>query len=494
MPSGEAEPEPPDPTRSGRLLAWLAGGNPVGRRASRLADRLHRRAQPTTWGLLWGTVSAGCLAVLLVTGLVLLAFYDGSSDLAPYAGGYGPLRGVQVSAAYASTVHVSLDVTGGLLLRQAHHWAALLLPGALALQLCGTFFTGGFRRPRRAAWVLLVAAFVLVLVAGWSGYALPDDSLSGTGLRIVEGTTLAIPVVGTWLTFALFGGEYPGRVIENLTVLHLAAPALLLVVVALRLRLVVRAGPVQLPGAGRTGDRVVGLPAWPQAGVRALGLFFVTTGVVTLMGATLTISPVWRYGPASPGDASAGSQPDWYTAFLDGALRLVPPGWEVEAWGRTWAFAVLVPLAAAGGFVLVLLIWPWLEERFGGDRLEHQLLDRPRDAEVRTGVGAAGVTYYGTLWLAASADVLARELHVSFEGVVLTLRVVVLAGPVLAFAVARTVCRTLRAYEAEREHDGAESGVIERDADGGYTERHTPLRPAAGVAALPGRPRGSGGT
>jgi ubiquinol-cytochrome c reductase cytochrome b subunit len=487
------EPEPPDPTRSGRLLAWLARGNPVSRRAAALADRLHHRAQATTWGLLWGAVSAGCFAVLLVTGLVLLALYDGSSRLVPYTGGYAPLRGVEVSEAYASTVRLSLDVPGGLLLRQAHHWAALLLPASLALQLCGAFFTGGFRRPRRAAWVLLVGAFVLVLAAGWSGYALPDDNLSGTGLRIVEGTTLAIPFVGTWLTFALFGGEYPGRVIENLTVLHLAAPALLVLLVAVRLHLVVRSGPVQLPGPGRGPERVVGLPAWPQAAVRALGLFFVTTGVVTLMGATLTISPVWRYGPASPADAYAGSQPDWYTAFLDGALRLVPPGWEVEGWGRTWALAVLVPLAAAGGFVLVLVAWPWVEERVSGDRLEHQLLDRPRDAEVRTGVGAAGVTFYGTLWLAASADVLARELHLTFEGVIVALRVVVLAGPVLAFGIARTVCRTLRAYEAARERDGAESGVVERTADGGYEERHTPL-PHRRRAALPAAAHGSSST
>ncbi|SEQ98247.1 cytochrome b [Microlunatus flavus] len=484
MPTAEREPDPPDPTRSGRLLAWLAEGNPLGRRASALARTLHHRAQPTTWALLWGTVSAGCFVVLLVTGLLLLPAYDPSGEVVTYAGGYAPLHGLAVSRAFASTVHLSLDVPGGLLVRQTHHWAALVLPASLVLQLTGAFFTGAFRRPRRAAWVLLVATFVVVLGAGWSGYGLPDDDLSGTGLRIVEGTTLALPFVGTWLTFALFGGEYPGRVVEHLYVVHLLAPAALVVLVALRLRLVLRAGPVQLPGAGRDADRVVGLPAWPQAAARVLGLGFITAGVLTLMGATMTISPVWRYGPASPADAYAGSQPDWYTAFLDGALRLVPPGWELSVAGRTWTLAVLVPLAAIGTFFAVLLAWPLLEERLGGDRGEHQVLDRPRDRPARTGVGAAGATFYGTLWLAGSADLLATQLHLSFEGVVVALRVVLLAGPVLAFAVARTACRTLRAYEEERERDGAESGVLEQSPDGGFTERHVPVPSARAPRTL----------
>ena len=125
-------------------------------------------------------------------------------------------------------------------MRQAHHWAALVLPASLMLQLLGAFFTGGFRRPRRVGWVLLVGVLVLALAGGWSGYALPDDALSGTGLRIVEGVTLGIPLVGTWLTSVLFGGEFPGRIVEHLYLVHLVAPALLVL-------LVVAAAP-ELPG------------------------------------------------------------------------------------------------------------------------------------------------------------------------------------------------------------------------------------------------------
>jgi ubiquinol-cytochrome c reductase cytochrome b subunit len=455
----------------------------VNRWATGFVERLRHRAQPTTWSLLWGTVSAGCFAALLLTGVILMVFYDASGELITYGGSYALLRGTAMSRAFASTLSLSFDVPGGLLLRQTHHWAALLLPASLLLQLAGAFFTGAFRRPRRGIWVLTVAAFVVVLICGWSGYGLPDDNLSGTGLRIVQGTTLAVPFVGTWVTSILFGGEFPGRIIEHLYLVHLLASVALVVLIALRLRLVWRGGPVQLPGPDRGPDRVVGLPLWPQAAVRAAGLFSVTLGVLTLMAGTATISPVWRYGPASPGNAYAGSQPDWYTAFLDGALRLVPPGWEVVAFGRTWTLALLVPLAAIGLFFGLLTLWPYVEERLTNDRTDHQLLERPRDNPLRTALGAAGLTLYGTLWAAGSADIVSAQFAVSFERVIWFLRLAVLGGPAVAFLVTISICRALRVGEVERRRDGAETGEVVRLPSGGYVERHRPGAGSGGAEA-----------
>ena len=338
----------------------------LGRRLTAHLDRLRHRAQPTSWSLLFGTVSVACFTVLLITGLILMMVYDGSGELITYDGGYSLLRGVAVSRAFASTMELSFEVPGGLLVRQAHHWAALMLPASMLMQIAVAFFSGAARRPRQWAWVLLVVAFLVVLVCGWSGYALPDDNLSGTGLRIVQGTALALPFIGTWLTGLLFGGQFPGRVIENLYLIHLISPAALVLIVALRLRLQrpsrVGAAPRRRPRSGA----VVGLPVWPQVAVRLGGLFMITLGVLIIMAGTMTISPVWRYGPASPSNAYAGSQPDWYTAFLDGALRLVPPGWEVTLGGRTWTLAVLVSLAAIGVFFTLLLAWPFVEERLTG--------------------------------------------------------------------------------------------------------------------------------
>ena len=460
---------------SERVLSYLREGNPVSHRVTDLVGRLRHRAAPNHWSSMFGVIAGASLVVLVITGLVLMLFYEPSSAVIRYQGSYALLRGVEVSEAYASTLHISLDLRGGLLVRQAHHWAALVLPAALLLQLASLFFTGGFRRPRHWGWVLLVGVLILSMASGWSGYALPDDSLSGTGLRIVQGVALGIPLVGTWLVSILFGGEYPGRIIEHLYLVHLAAPTLLVVLVILRLRLSWKTGPAQFPGPGRSEATVVGLPVWPAAAVRVAGLFFSTAGVLVLMAGTLTISPIWSYGPSSPAMASAGSQPDWYMGFLDGALRLVPPGWEFSWLGRTWTLALLVPLAATGLFFALLATYPFLESWVTKDRHEHHLLDRPRSTPARTGLGAAGVTFYGSLWAAGSADLIATEFRVSFEGVIWFLRALALLGPVLAYLVAGQICVTLQAADHERVLHGAESGRIHRDPDGGYTETHHPL-------------------
>ena len=480
----------PTASRGGPPAASPPFRDPVSRRVAVLVDGLRRRASPSHWSFLFGVVAVACLVLLVVTGLVLTSLYSPSAAVVTYQGSYLPLRGVAMSEALQSTLHISFEVRGGLLVRQAHHWAALVLPAALILQMLSVFFTGAFRSPRRWSWVLLSGVFVLALASGWSGYALPDDSLSGTGLRIVQGVTLGIPLVGTWASWILFGGEFPGEVIPHLHALHLITPAVLVLLVALRLRLAHRHGPAQFRGPGRTEDDVVGLPLWPTAAARAGGLFFLTLGVLVLMAATLTISPVWRYGPSSPGNASAGSQPDWYTAFLDGALRLVPSGWELVWLGRTWTLAVLVPLAAISLFLTVVAAWPFLEGWATADRREHHLLDRPRDVPTRTGAGVAGMTFYGVLWLAASADLVATQFRVSFEGVIWVLRVVVLLGPLLAYAVTRRICLALQAADDERIEHGAETGVLRQLPSGGFVEGRRPLpaaRPALRSSHVPRR-------
>ena len=447
---------------------------------TRLGAALHRardeargrRIQPT-WTSLLGAVSMGSAAVLLVTGVILMFFYVPSSEQVVYQGGYAPLHGVEVSKAFASTLGLSMDVSGGLLLRQAHHWAGLLLPAALILQLIATFFSGAFRGPRRWAWALLVLLIVAVLADGWSGYALPDDLLSGTGLRIVEGIALAIPLVGTWISALLFGGGYPGTIIENLYPVHVAiVPVVIVALLVLRARVAWRAGPTRIPVARPHPAQPI---PFASAAGRSVSIASITAGILLLMGAAVTISPVWLSGPSDPGSASAGSQPDWYTGFLDGALRLVPPGWEVEWLGRTWTFAVLVPLAVIGAFVLAVLVHPWLERWLTRDTGDPALLDRPRNMPARTGLGVAALVFYGTLWGAASADVLSHLLHLDLEVVITAFQVLLFAGPILGFVVTRRVALGLQVRDADQLEHGFETGRIVRLPGGDYEEIHAGL-------------------
>jgi ubiquinol-cytochrome c reductase cytochrome b subunit len=471
------------------------------RRAAFLARLGDRRVQ-LRWSNLFGVVTFACLLVLAVTGVLLATWYTPSNELVTYDGPYGPLRGATVTEAFASTMHISFEQTGGLLVRQTHHWAALVMPASMIMQLLVTFFTGGFRRPRQLSWVLLVVAFILVLAAGWSGYALPDDMLSGTGLRIVEGVVLSIPFIGTWAANWMFGGPFPGQIIENLYPVHaVIAPGLLLLVMAVRAMLALRHGQATHPRSAPASvpAPTLGLRLWPDAALRAAGMAGMTSAVLILLGATSTISPVWSYGPASVGEVGAGSQPDWYMGFLDGALRLVPVGWEAEWMGWTITFATLVPLLVIAGYFAILIIYPYLEAWVDQDKQAHHVLDRPRNVPVRTGIGVAGALFYGILWGAASADIVSTEFGVPFETIITTLQVALLVGPALAFEVTRRICIGLQRKDREIALHGHEMGRVVRMPNGGYAEIHRSadaaelaLLTVAPAPAVPGRPDGDG--
>jgi ubiquinol-cytochrome c reductase cytochrome b subunit len=270
--------------------------------------------------------------------------------------------------------------------------------------------------------------------------------------------------------------------------LHVAVlPALVVLVLALRLRLAARRLPARLPARGGGERSLPGLPLAAVA-VRALGLFLVTTGVVVLLGGLVAVDPLWTHGPSSTSYASAGSQPDWYTGFLDGALRLVPPGWEVSVLGGTVPLAVLIPQAVVGGFLATIVLWPFLEARATHDRVEHQLLDRPRDRPVRTPLGVAGIVFFTTLWSAGATDLVTTRFGIAFEHQVIALRALLVLGPLIAFQVTRQLCLALVARDREVAAYGVETGRIVRSPDGGYSEIHAPIhdRPPIAIRSRPG--------
>ncbi|HEX4400438.1 MAG TPA: cytochrome b N-terminal domain-containing protein [Galbitalea sp.] len=466
-------------TLTDRAAHYVANSTVGGRRLAAFIAELRRRRFPLHWSNFFGVVSLACVVVLFVSGLFLMFFYSPSSSLVTYHGTYAPLRDVTMSKAFRSTLDISFDVRGGLLMRQVHHWAALLLPASLILQTLVTFFTGGFRRPRLVGWVLLFLITFVALVGGWSGYALPDDVLSDTGLRIVEGIVLGIPVVGTWASALLFGGEFPGQIIEHLYPIHVAVvPVVLAGLLALRIRAGFVHGPAQSAAPGHTEDNVVGVPVLPNAATRALGLFFIVVGLLVAISSTITISPVWLYGPSAAGEASAGSQPDWYTGFLDGALRLVPPGLGFVWLGHTWALDILIPLAVVTIFLLGILLYPFFERWISSDNREHNILERPRHTATRTAIGVAGLTFYGALWGAGSADLVATQFSLSLESVLAFYQILVVLGPVLAFTVSRRICLALQKKDREILLHGYETGRVVRLPGGEYVEVHQDVDPS----------------
>ena len=422
---------------------------------------------PNHFSFLWGEVALYSFVVLVITGIYLTFFFEGSQQELVYEGSYEPLQGVEVSAAFDSVMRISFDVKGGLLIRQTHHWAALVFIGALALHMGRVFFTGAFRRPRELNWVVGVLLLVLGLFAGFTGYSLPDDLLSGTGLRITYAIILALPFVGERLVYLIFGGEWPGTdIIGRLYPVHiLLIPALIVVLVALHLALVWRQKHTQFRGPGRTEHNVIGERVWPSFAMKSTGLLFLIAGVVTAMGALFHVNAVWLYGPYDPGAATSFSQPDWYIGFAEGSLRLFPP-WETRAFGYMINNLVYSGVLIPGVIFLALFAVPWIERSLTGDDAEHHLLDRPRDAPGRTAAGAAAITFVAVLFLGGSQDVIAGTFNIPIETVTRVLQVMAVVGPPIAWYVTWHLCRTLARRPGPERTERA--GAVTRDAAGGY--------------------------
>ena len=447
-----------------------------------------RKVFPDHWSFMFGEIALWSLVVLLLTGTFLTFWFDPSMAEVQYQGSYDALRGTHMSAAYASTLDISFDVRGGLLMRQMHHWSAHLFIAAMMIHLLRHALTGSFRKPREVNWVIGCLMLLLATLQGFFGYSLPDDLLSGTGLRIADGIVKATPVVGTYLSFLLFGGEFPGEAaIPRLYIIHvLLLPALLLALVALHLILVFYHKHTQWPGPGRSERNVVGYPFFPVYAAKTTGFFLIVFGVTALMGALLSINPVWKYGPYDPAKVTAGSQPDWYLGFVEGALRVMP-GWETHALGVTISWNVVVPAVVLPVALLAtVLLWPFLESWVTGDRREHHLLQRPRDAPARTASFMALISFYGLLWAAGGNDVVATSFDLSVNQITYFTRIAVFVVPVVVFALTRRLCISLQHQDRQELLVGHETGAVTRSPEGGYHEPHRPMSGAAAYTLLAG--------
>jgi ubiquinol-cytochrome c reductase cytochrome b subunit len=436
-----------------------------------------RKVFPDHWSFMLGEVALYSFVVILLSGTFLTFFFDPSMAETHYEGSYVPLKGVEMSVAMASTLDISFDIRGGLLVRQIHHWAALLFIAAMGLHMLRVFFTGTFRKPRELNWVIGFVLFILGMGEGFTGYSLPDDLLSGNGLRIIEGMVLGIPVVGTWISFLLFGGEFPGTaIVGRLYTLHiLLLPAVIVALLALHLVFVVVHKHTQFAGPGRTNDNVQGVPILPTFAAKAGGFFFIVFGVIVVMSTFFAINPIWNYGPYDPSPVSAGTQPDWYIGFADGALRLIPPGLEFDLFNRTWSFNIIIPLVALGGFIVLAMLYPFIEHWITRDNREHHIADRPRNAPTRTGIGAAGVTFYAALWAAASSDLIATHFDLAMEHVIHFLQAATILGPIVAYIITKRVCLALMKKDREIVLHGIESGRIVKLPGGEFIEVHEQL-------------------
>jgi ubiquinol-cytochrome c reductase cytochrome b subunit len=283
--------------------------------------------------------------------------------------------------------------------------------------------------------------------------------------------------VGTYLNFFLLGGDFPGEaIIPRLFVMHvLLVPGIMLALITLHLMLVVVQKHTQFPGPGRTNENVVGFPLMPVYMAKAGGFFFIVFGTCALLSAVAQINPIWFYGPYVPDQISAGSQPDWYIGFLEGGLRAMP-NWETNLWGHTISWNILVPAVIIPGVMMTLMaVYPFIEAFVTGDKREHHLLDRPRDAPVRTALGAMSLAFYLLLFINGGNDIIAYSFHTEINIITRFTQVALIIVPPLVFMITKRACLGLQRKDLNRVIHGRETGIIKRLPNGEFIEVHEPI-------------------
>jgi len=455
-----------------------------------LDDRFHgargfrilmRKVFPDHWSFMLGEIALWSFVILLLTGTFLSLFFVPSTTDVIYHGSYVKLNGLPVSEAYKSTLNISFDVRGGLLMRQIHHWAADLFMAALTIHMLRVFFTGAYRKPREVNWLIGILLFSLGLIEGLFGYSLPDDQLSGAGLRIFEGVLQGIPVVGTYLAYFLFGGGFPGHlIVPRMYIIHvLLIPGILLALITAHLFIMFHQKHTQMPAKGNTERNVTGQPFFPYFLAKGGAWFFFIFAALALLATFATINPIWLYGPYNPVQISSASQPDWYMGILEGSLRMMP-AWEINFLGHTLSLSVLIPFALPLTIVLGgAALWPFFEQWATGDKSYHHTNDRPRNAPVRTSIGMAAVVFYGVLWAEGANDVLADFLQIPLYTITWISRVLIFVGPLLAYVITRRICLGLQRKDRDELLHGYETGIIRQLPNGEFIEVHKPVNEEA---------------
>jgi ubiquinol-cytochrome c reductase cytochrome b subunit len=434
---------PTKPRRSARLVAGSAKAAQGSARylderlglAGWLGPNL-RKLFPSHWSFLLGEFALYSFVLLVLTGTFLVFFYKPNPDVA-----------------FASVRELSLDIRGGLLVRQMHHWAATIFVLSIVAHLFRVFFTAAFRKPRELSWMTGVLLFGLVLFESFLGVSLPADQLAMTGLREAQGLLVSIPLIGGYLSAFVFDGGFPGQVIPRLFVTHvLLVPGILLALVPLHgIILTWRQKHTEHRTPVSDETRVTGGPFFPYFAVKNGATTLFTMAVITLLATFVRVNPVWEHGAYRPGGWPPSAQPFWYSGVLEGALRLTPP-WEITVGGFVLQVGLWIPMLVLAAFFTVLLFYPFLERRFTGDRRVHNLLDRPSHAPVRTALGVAVITFFTVLWAGTWVSELPSDPkapmplltapHETYLSIVYGLRAAVFVLPPIAYAITLAVCRS----------------------------------------------------
>jgi ubiquinol-cytochrome c reductase cytochrome b subunit len=370
--------------------------------------------------------------------------------------------------AYTSVAALGRNDPIGYLMRQVHHWSSVVFVAAIVLHLGRIFFTAAFRKPREINWVVGVLLLALASLTGFTGYSLPNDALSGTGLRIGISVALSVPFIGAWTSNLLNGGAYPGPLLlPHIYTIHVFfLPVTIGLLLGLHLGMLVLHKHTQFE---RDETVVVGRRFYPDYLLRTIAALGATVAVIVALSSTVEINPIERYGEYKEWLVPNPAVPDWYAGWLDGALRL-GPGVEWRIFGHPvpavfWPGVVLPSLA-----LILVIAWPWIDARLTRDSAYHDVLVPPSAAPWRVGVGAALIAAGVVLTLAASDDEQALALHVPVIVLVWLYRLAFAFGTLAIGFIAAIFANEVYVRRLRRGAESERVVVLKRNEHGGFEE------------------------
>ncbi len=123
--------------------------------------KVHTHSLKPTYTFALGLLTVAFLAILTVTGILLMVYFKPTTDLA-----------------YNSIKDIQYVVPTGRMIRNLHRWAAHGMVVAVFLHMARVFYTGSYRSPRELNWVTGIVLLVLTLALSFTGYLLPWDQLA----------------------------------------------------------------------------------------------------------------------------------------------------------------------------------------------------------------------------------------------------------------------------------------------------------------------------
>ena len=141
------------------------------------------------WLWIWGIVLAFCLALQIVTGIILVMHYTPHVDLA-----------------FASVEHIMRNVNGGYMIRYLHANGASLFFIAVYIHIFRGLYYGSYKAPREITWIIGMLIYLMMMGTAFMGYVLPWGQMSFWGATVITGLFGAIPFIGEPIQTLLLGG------------------------------------------------------------------------------------------------------------------------------------------------------------------------------------------------------------------------------------------------------------------------------------------------